>query len=53
MIPSKCGVSASYQTPSREDFYCKRCSKKLSAEVQGTLRIYPIRFHVKCVRRML
>ena len=42
---SKCGISASYQTPSREEFYCKRCSKKLSEEIIKNAIIFDIVEH--------
>ena len=44
-------VSASYQTTSRENFYCKRCSKKLPTEIQDSLKIYLTRFPVICVKK--
>ena len=48
---SKCGISASYQTPSREDFYCKRCSKKLSAEIKESLENIPDKIQCKMCKK--
>ena len=48
---SKCNVSASYQTLSRENFYCKRCSKKLPTETQGSLENIPDKIPCKLCKK--